>query len=73
MENSDHGTTYMRVGGDVGELRLWRCIYVYSIESRLIRRVIEPGGGWWRVGSVGRMGTPTPTLGGQLRTPLMQQ
>jgi len=37
MGNSDHGTTYMRVGGDNGELRLWQRIYVYSIESRLIR------------------------------------
>ena len=25
-----------RVGGDDGELRPWRYIYVYSIESRLI-------------------------------------
>jgi len=40
MGNSDHGTTYMRVGGDDGELRPWHYIYVYSIESRLIRRVI---------------------------------
>ena len=34
MGNSDHGTTRMRVGGDDGELRPWRYIYVYSIESR---------------------------------------
>jgi len=40
MGNSDHSTTYMRVGGDDGELRPWYYIYVYSIESRLIRRVI---------------------------------
>jgi len=39
MGNSDHGTTYMRVGGDNGELRPWHYIYVYSIESRLILRV----------------------------------
>ena len=31
MENSDHGTTYMRAGGDDGELRPWHYIYVYSI------------------------------------------
>jgi len=37
MGNSDHGTTYMRVGGDDGELRPWHDVYVYSIESRLIR------------------------------------
>ena len=37
MGNSDHGTSYMRVGGHDGELRLWHYIYVYSIESRLIR------------------------------------
>ena len=30
----------VRVGGDDGELRSWRCICVYSIESRLIMRVI---------------------------------
>ena len=34
MGNSDHGTTYMRVGGDDGELRPWHYIYVYSIESK---------------------------------------
>ena len=50
MGNSDHGTTYMRVGGDDGELRPWHYIYVYSIESRLILRVrydshIRRGGG----------------------------
>jgi len=39
MRNSDHGTTYMRVGGDNGELRPWHYLYVCSIESRLIRRV----------------------------------
>ena len=27
MGNSDHGTTYMRVGGDEGELRPWHYIY----------------------------------------------
>ena len=32
MGNSYHGTTYMRVGGDDGELRPWHYIYVYSIE-----------------------------------------
>jgi len=36
MGNSDHGTTYMRVGRDDGELRPWHYIYVYSIESRLV-------------------------------------
>jgi len=42
MGNSDHGTTYMRVGWDDGELQPWH-LYVHSIESRLIRRVIyEP-------------------------------
>ena len=40
MGNFDHGTTYMRVGGDDGELRPWHYIYVYGIESRLIRRRI---------------------------------
>jgi len=44
MGNSDHGITYMRVGGDDGELRPWHYIYVYSIESRLIRRVIYANG-----------------------------
>ena len=34
MGNSDHGTTYMRVGGGDGELRPWHCIYVYSIETQ---------------------------------------
>ena len=33
MGISDHDTTYMRVGGDDGELRLWHYTYVYSIES----------------------------------------
>ena len=42
MGNSDHGTIYMRVGGDDGELRPWYYIYVYSIESRLIMRVSHP-------------------------------
>ena len=28
-----------RVGGDSGGFRPWHCIYVYSIESRLILRV----------------------------------
>jgi len=32
MGNSDHGTTYMRVGGYDGELRPWHYIYVHSIE-----------------------------------------
>ena len=27
MGNSDHGTAYMRVGGDDGELRPWHFIY----------------------------------------------
>ena len=27
MGNSDHGTSYMRVGGDDGELRPWHFIY----------------------------------------------
>ena len=40
MGNSDHVTTYMRVGGDDGELRSWHYIYVNSIESRL-----QPKGG----------------------------
>jgi len=39
MGNSDHGTKYMRVGGDDGKLRPWHYIYVYSIERRLIMRV----------------------------------
>ena len=30
MGNSDHGTTYMRVGEDDGELRPWHYIYVYN-------------------------------------------
>ena len=38
MGNSDHDTTYMRVGGDDGKLRPWHYIYVYSIESRLSAR-----------------------------------
>ena len=29
----------VRVGGDDGELRPWHYIYVYSIESRLMKRV----------------------------------
>ena len=40
MGNSDHGTTYMTGGGDDRELRPWHYIYVNSIESRLIRRVM---------------------------------
>jgi hypothetical protein len=36
MGNPDHGTTYMRVRGDDGELRPWHFIYVYSIENRLM-------------------------------------
>ena len=39
MGNSDHGTTYIKEGGDDGELRQWHYIYLYSIERRLIRRV----------------------------------
>ena len=39
MGNSDHGTVYMRVGENDRELRPCHYIYVYSIESRLIRRV----------------------------------
>ena len=35
MENSDHGTTYIRVGRDDGELRPWHYMYIHSIESRL--------------------------------------
>ena len=31
----------VKVGGDDGELRLWHYIYVYSIESRLIRMNIK--------------------------------
>ena len=38
MGNSDHGTTYMRVGGDDGELLPGHYIPVYSIERRLIMR-----------------------------------
>ena len=41
MGNSDHGTKYMRAGGDDGELRPWRCMHVYSIQSRLTRRFIH--------------------------------
>ena len=46
----------VRVGGDDGELRPWHYIYVYSIESRLIRRVrtgacgLLLGVGGWGVG-----------------------
>ena len=35
MGNSDHDTTYMRLGGDDGELRPWHYIYVYSITLSL--------------------------------------
>ena len=45
MGNSDHGTTYVRVRGDDGELRPWHLMYVYSIESRLIRRETQNAGG----------------------------
>ena len=31
----------MRVGGDDGELRPWHCIYVSSIESRLILNGVQ--------------------------------
>jgi hypothetical protein len=48
MGNSDHGTTYMRVGGDNGELQPWHYIYVCSIASRLIRRVIYERTCGWR-------------------------
>ena len=41
MGNSDHDTTKMRVGGDNGELRPGHCMYVYSIESRLIRFMVK--------------------------------
>jgi hypothetical protein len=47
----------VRVGGDDGELRPWHFIYVYSIESRLIQRVIyesKSRGGQARGGSVVR-------------------
>ena len=40
MGNSDHGTADMRVRGDNGEHRPWHYMYVYSIKSRLIMRVI---------------------------------
>ena len=40
MGNSDRGTSCMRVGGNDGELRPWHYIYVYSTDSRLIRRVV---------------------------------
>jgi len=36
MGNSDHSTTYMREGGDDGELRPLHYIYVGSIKSSLI-------------------------------------
>ena len=35
MGNSDHGTAYIMVGGDNGELRPRHYIDVYSIESRV--------------------------------------
>ena len=44
MGNSDHGTTYMREGGDDGELRLWHYIYVCSIDSRLTKGNPKGGG-----------------------------
>ena len=52
MGISDHGTTYIKVGGDDGELRPWHYIHVCSIDSRLVRRVIyEPKSRW--IGSSG--------------------
>ena len=45
MGNLHHGTTYMRVGGNDGELRPWHYIYAYRIESRKILRVRYDGRG----------------------------
>ena len=42
MGNFDHGTTYMRVGGDDGELRPLHYMYVYSNESRLGASPLPP-------------------------------
>jgi hypothetical protein len=53
MGNSDHGTTYMRVGGKDGELRPWHYMCVYSIKSRLIRRVM-----YRQPASAGNVGAP---------------
>ena len=39
MGNTDHGTAYMRGGGDDVEFQPWHYMYVYSIEMRLIMRV----------------------------------
>ena len=47
MGNSDHGPKDMRVGGGGGGLRPWHYIYVYSIESRLIRTVIYESKSRW--------------------------
>ena len=38
MGNSDHGTKYMRVGGDDGELRPWHYVHVYSHLQKLRQR-----------------------------------
>ena len=42
MGNFEHGTTYMRVGGDDGELRPLHYMYVYSNESRLGNPTLPP-------------------------------
>ena len=47
MRNSDPGTTHMRVGRDDGELRPCHYIYIYSIESRLIRRIMYESKSSW--------------------------
>ena len=48
MGNSDHGTTYMREGGDDGELRPWHYMYVYSIDSRMETQTEHPPRATWK-------------------------
>ena len=48
MGNSDHGATYMTVGGHDGELRPWHYIYVYSIANgnpnrRTLELILQEG------------------------------
>jgi len=36
MGNFDHGTTYMRVGGDDAELRPWHYTYAYKRKPKCV-------------------------------------
>ena len=65
----------VRVGGDDGELRTWHHIHVYSIESRLIRRVIygKPNGGDLCRHTEPRLSAPPPLQRRPLRLSLQSR